>query len=187
MKARSFDRVVVSVDPRMRHRARRLLDREGFKGVELVEGASTRAASVRNAVLSLPESIDLVLIHDAARPLVDVGTVRRTVDAAARWGASLCVLGITSTVKRSRDGGRTVSATEERSQLYLAQTPQVFRRTLLWRRYAEIGERVHQATDEAALFDGTSTRVRIVEGNERNLKVTTPEDWRRMRREMDKK
>jgi 2-C-methyl-D-erythritol 4-phosphate cytidylyltransferase len=157
-------------------RLRSLLSRYGLSGVRVEEGGRTRAESVRCGVRAMKSAARWVLVHDAARPLVSKKLVRRTLDAARATGAALCAMPATATVKRTAGKVPTVVATEDRSALWLAQTPQVFRRSALEARYLALGRKALQATDEAALFDGSRTRVRVVEGELSNIKVTTPGD-----------
>ncbi|HTL70330.1 MAG TPA: 2-C-methyl-D-erythritol 4-phosphate cytidylyltransferase [Candidatus Eisenbacteria bacterium] len=171
-----FAEILVAVDPSKMAAARRLLGGRRLRApVRVVAGGRTRAESVRNAVSQASAGCDWVLIHDAARPFVSAALVRSVVRAARGSGAALCALPVTSTVKRAGPG-LTVRATEDRRTLYLAQTPQVFRKTLLADRFRAAGAAASGATDEAALFDGSKVRVRLVPGESRNIKITTPED-----------
>lgn len=176
LNAYPFDEVLVMVDPAHVLKARQLLKREGFKQVRVEAGGPTRAESVKRGVLALNGRASWVLVHDAARPLIDKRTVARTLKAARASGAALCVSPVIATVKKLGPSRDVVLGTEDRQRLCLAQTPQVFRRDLLLSRYRVLGQKALEATDEAALFDRSPVRVRVVEGSPRNLKVTTPED-----------
>ena len=79
-------------------------------------------------------------------------------------------------MKKINSKRKTIARTENRDTLVLAQTPQVFKKDLLMKRYELLGPKALSATDETALFDGSRTRVSIVPGSERNIKITTPED-----------
>ncbi|MBI3316348.1 MAG: 2-C-methyl-D-erythritol 4-phosphate cytidylyltransferase [Candidatus Omnitrophica bacterium] len=175
-KAFPFREILVAVHPLSRARAAAWLKRLRLSQVRLVNGGRTRAASVRNAVKSVSDRCEWVLIHDAARPLVDRTLVRRLLNAARPSGAALCAVPVTATVKRVDLRQKIVVKTEDRSVLFLAQTPQVFKRSLLLARYRRLGDRALERTDEAALFDGTGLKVKVVDGSEKNLKVTTPHD-----------
>jgi 2-C-methyl-D-erythritol 4-phosphate cytidylyltransferase len=128
-----------------------------------------------NGLKALSGETGWVLIHDAARPLVARQTVRRTIRAAARTGGAIAALAVASTVKRARRDG-TIAGTVDREGLYLAQTPQVFRRDLIEARFKTLGKKAAEATDDAALFDGTPLRVGLVADSARNFKITTRED-----------
>lgn len=171
-----FQEMIVAAHPSSINRYRLLLAAYGLSMVKIVAGGRSRAASVLNGVNATSETTDWVLVHDAARPLVTRDLVRRLLQAAQKSGAAICALPATATVKRVDPANLSIEGTEDRRSLYLAQTPQVFKRKLLLERYQKLGKKVSRATDEAALFDHTKTRVKVVLGDERNIKITTPAD-----------
>ena len=114
---------------------------------------------------------DVVVIHDAARPLVTDAVIRRTVDAAVESGAAIAALRASDTVKRADAAGR-IAETLPREEIYLAQTPQAFLMDVLRDALAMSAD----ATDEAALAEQAGHAVQLVEGDPRNLKITTPDD-----------
>jgi 2-C-methyl-D-erythritol 4-phosphate cytidylyltransferase len=116
----------------------------------------------------------VVLVHDAARPFVDVALIDAVARAAAESGAALPVLGIADTVKRVHDG--RVVETLDRSELGAAQTPQGFRFSLLTRAYEEAFRDRVTLTDEAMAVERLGLAVATVEGSALNRKITTPED-----------
>lgn len=174
--AYAFEETIVASYPTKMKEVRNLLDRHGLGSVKVVLGGATRAASVLNAVRAASSDAVWILVHDAARPLVTREVVLRLLRAAKKSGAAICAIPATATVKRIDPAALSIRGTEDRQSLVLAQTPQVFKRKLLLERYQRLGKRVFGATDEAALFDGTETRVQVVLGDERNIKITTPAD-----------
>lgn len=144
--------------------------------VRLVAGGATRQASVRAALEALPE-VDLILVHDAARPLVDRPLIDAVIDGALRVGAAIPVVAVPDTVKRLSREGR-VGATVPRHDLVLAQTPQGFRDDLLRRAHAEAAHEEIEGTDDAMLVERLGAPVAVVPGSPINLKITTPEDLR---------
>jgi 2-C-methyl-D-erythritol 4-phosphate cytidylyltransferase/2-C-methyl-D-erythritol 2,4-cyclodiphosphate synthase len=150
----------------------------------VVAGGATRqlsvAAGVRHLEATDPAGGDRpVLVHDGARPLVSPGLVEAVVDAVERRGAALPVLPVAETLKRVGNG--LVQATVDRSALAVAQTPQGARRSLLLRAWATFppdGERTF--TDEAALLEACRIPVHAIPGEPTNLKVTLPDDLRRV-------
>jgi 2-C-methyl-D-erythritol 4-phosphate cytidylyltransferase len=154
--------------------ARALLSPVG-KLVAVVAGGPRRQDSVLEGLKRAPEGFDgVVLVHDAARPLVDVDLVEAVAAAAARGGAAVPVLPVTDTVKRVRDG--LVVGSLDRDELGAAQTPQGFRFPLLARAYeAAFRERI-TVTDEAMAVERLGEAVHAVPGSARNRKITTPED-----------
>ncbi len=140
-------------------------------------GGAVRQESVRNGVEALPTSIDLVLIHDAARPLFDPVMVRRGLEAAHECGAAIAAIPVTDTIKRVDETG-AIRATLDRSQLFAAQTPQIFRRDWLSHAYQQIDDSgdVAAFTDEAGLLEWAGYEVRVFPGSAENIKLTTPFD-----------
>jgi 2-C-methyl-D-erythritol 4-phosphate cytidylyltransferase/2-C-methyl-D-erythritol 2,4-cyclodiphosphate synthase len=145
--------------------------RSRSKPVFVVEGGERRQDSVRRAFDRVDRHADVVVIHDAARPLVTDAVIRRTVDAAFETGAAIAALRASDTVKRADAAGRIVE-TLTREQIYLAQTPQAFLMDVLRDALAMSAD----ATDEAALAEQAGHVVQLVEGDPRNLKITTPDD-----------
>jgi 2-C-methyl-D-erythritol 4-phosphate cytidylyltransferase len=173
--ARLVDLVVVAAPPAAVAPVRALLaDHEVPAEVSVVAGGPTRQESVRLAVAALPPEVDVVLVHDAARPLVPVELVD-AVAAAVREGADAVVpaLPVVETIKEV-DGSSVVRATLERSALRAVQTPQGFRRSVLEQAHAAAaGE---DASDDAGLVERLGFRVRVVAGAEEAFKVTRPLD-----------
>jgi 2-C-methyl-D-erythritol 4-phosphate cytidylyltransferase / 2-C-methyl-D-erythritol 2,4-cyclodiphosphate synthase len=145
--------------------------------VRLVTGGERRQDSVANGFDAVPVEADIVLVHDAARPFVDGDTIRRAIAAAQDAGAAIVAMPASDTVKWAPSPGelRIVERTLPRDSVFLAQTPQAFKRPVLAAAVA-LGRSGVEATDEAALAEQAGHRVRIVEGGRRNIKVTTPDD-----------
>ena len=141
------------------------------KPVSLVEGGARRQDSVALAFARVSPDADVVVVHDAARPMVSPGLIDRTLAAAVEHGAALAALRATDTVKRAGADG-LVKETVPRDQVYLAQTPQAFHVDVL-RIALSSGM---EATDEATLVERAGFPVRLVEGDPRNVKITTAAD-----------
>ena len=150
----------------------------GLDILDPVEGGPSRQDSARLGLESLaPLAPAHVLIHDAARPLVDAATIDRILDALADRPAALPAVPLADTLKRADDDGATVAATIDRTGLWRAQTPQGFR-------FADIVEAHRKAagaelTDDAAVAEHAGLAVALVMGSEDNMKVTTSEDFAR--------
>lgn len=144
--------------------------------VRLVAGGASRQASVRAALLALPE-VDLILVHDAARPFVARTIIDAVIGAASRHGAAVPVVDVPDTVKRLAAGG-LVRGTVPRDDLVLAQTPQGFRADLLRRAHAAAEGAEPEGTDDAVLVERIGAAVAVVPGSRINLKITAPEDLR---------
>jgi 2-C-methyl-D-erythritol 4-phosphate cytidylyltransferase/2-C-methyl-D-erythritol 2,4-cyclodiphosphate synthase len=144
------------------------------KPLTVLDGGERRQDSVARAFARVPDGADVVVIHDAARPLVSAAVIGRTIDAAVRHGAAITALAATDTVKRG-DAGRVIVGTLPRDEIFLAQTPQAFRTSVL-RDALALARAGAEATDEAMLAEQAGHRVHLVDGDPRNLKITTPED-----------
>jgi 2-C-methyl-D-erythritol 4-phosphate cytidylyltransferase len=146
--------------------------------VQVVAGGATRAESVARAVAALPDAVDVILVHDAARPLLTNSVVDRVVAAAAQGVGAVAGRPATDTFKRVGDDG-LIESTPPRDGLWHAQTPQGFPAELLRRAVAALDDDpslAGRATDDAALVESVGGRVRMVLGAARNLKVTHPTD-----------
>ncbi len=155
------------------------------KPVRTVAGGERRADSVQNGLAAL-QGCAVVLVHDAARPFASRALVARVAEVAVRDGAALAATPVADTVKRAvaahAEGkeGR-VAETLDRRALWLAQTPQGFRRDLLLAAFAAAGAEASAATDECALVERLGAPVTLVPGEPGNFKITTPEDVARAR------
>ena len=151
---------------------------ETGKPVAVVAGGRRRQDSVANALRHVAPGSDIVVVHDAARPFVTPGLINRTIDAAAAYGAAIAALPARDTVKQASaglvEGSHVVHATLRREEIFLAQTPQAFRREVLERAFEVAG--ALDATDEAMLAERAGFQVHLVPGDPDNVKVTTAHD-----------
>ena len=153
--------------------------REEFRELQvtnILPGGPSRQDTVAIALRVLEREIDLVAIHDAARPFTPRSTIQEAIQAAASSGAALVAAPVTSTLKRAAQG-RAI-ATVDRQDLWAAQTPQVFRRELIENAYAKAAADGFRATDDAQLVERLSIPVTLVPGTAENIKVTSPDDYR---------
>jgi 2-C-methyl-D-erythritol 4-phosphate cytidylyltransferase/2-C-methyl-D-erythritol 2,4-cyclodiphosphate synthase len=141
------------------------------KPVRVVAGGSRRQDSVAAGLAAAGPAADIIVIHDAARPLVTDRVIRRTIDAAIAHGAAIAAVPAHDTVKRV-DGDGVIVQTLRRDEIHLAQTPQAFRAAWL-REAIDSGADV---TDEAALVERSGHPVHVVAGDPRNIKITTRDD-----------
>ena len=143
-----------------------------------VEGGPERSDSVRLALRETTEKDEVVLIHDAVRPLVTRELIDRVIEETERSGAAVPALPATETVKDVRGG--VIVGTPDRRSLWNAQTPQGFRRNALLGAFDRAAAGTHPATDEATLLERMGVKVRIVAGDSLNIKLTTPEDFEKV-------
>ncbi|MBD2514854.1 2-C-methyl-D-erythritol 4-phosphate cytidylyltransferase [Nostoc sp. FACHB-973] len=152
-----------------------LADLKLTKPVELILGGSTRQESVYNGLQALPANAEQVLIHDGARCLVTPDLFNSCAQAIGQCPGLIAAVPVKDTIKVV-DGQGIIQSTPDRQQLWAAQTPQGFDVKLLKQCHAEGVRQGWEVTDDAALFERCGIQVRIVEGEETNLKVTTPQD-----------
>jgi 2-C-methyl-D-erythritol 4-phosphate cytidylyltransferase len=144
-------------------------------GVRVVPGGAERGESVRHALGAVPEVADVVVIHDAARPLLTADVLDRTLRAVVPGVGAIAALPVADTLKRVDGEGRIVETIDRRG-LWRAQTPQAFPRDLIVEAHRRAVAEGVTATDDAALVERYGGRVVVVRGDSRNLKVTRPED-----------
>jgi len=168
--------VVVVVPEEFAGRAGRIVRRAGLPKVRaIVTGGAERQESVGNGLQVMGRECRIVLVHDAARPLVSPEVIRRVIAGARRYGAAVAAVRVSDTVKLE---GRRGFSTEtlQRELLWAAQTPQGFRRALLERAHEEARSEGARGTDEASLVERLGVPVRIIEASAKNLKITRGED-----------
>jgi 2-C-methyl-D-erythritol 4-phosphate cytidylyltransferase len=144
-------------------------------GIKVTEGGAERFDSVANALKVLAPEAEFVAVHDAARPCVTEEQVNAAFASAEKTGAALLAVPVSDTVKRGDRSGK-VEATVPREGLWLAQTPQVFRRDWLETAYADRARLGRGVTDDAQLVEAAGHPVYLVAGSAANLKITTRED-----------
>jgi 2-C-methyl-D-erythritol 4-phosphate cytidylyltransferase / 2-C-methyl-D-erythritol 2,4-cyclodiphosphate synthase len=183
----SIDAIVVALPPALVDDPPAYL-RGASKPLRLVAGGDRRQDSVANAFRAAEPATDLFVVHDAARPFASADLISRTIAAAAQDGAALAALQARDTVKRAANADaaansastsasttvstRRVAETLPRETIFLAQTPQAFRRDVL----QDALKLADAATDEASLAERAGHAVTLVEGEATNIKITTPED-----------
>jgi len=145
------------------------------KVTKVVAGGAERQDSVRHALAHVPSDTDIVLIHDAVRPFVTQGMIEEVVAAARKAGAAIVALPMRDTVKQVRTDGM-IERTVDRTSLWLAQTPQAFRRDWIETAHTKAYAEGVRATDDAFLVEWMGHSVSVVEGSGENMKVTRPED-----------
>ena len=141
--------------------------------LQVIAGGRRRQDSVKAGLDSLDKDVDIVLVHDGARPLLSHELITRCCDAASRYGAAIAAVPVKDTLKKSTVDNRILH-TVDREDLWQAQTPQAARISLLLDAYKLAGAR--DVTDEASLLELAGTAVQLVEGAETNIKITRPDD-----------
>jgi 2-C-methyl-D-erythritol 4-phosphate cytidylyltransferase len=141
----------------------------------VVAGGKQRQDSVRNGLAVVDDQADIVLIHDAVRPFISESLIRLTVREAEIHGAVTVGMPVKDTIKRVDTGGWIVE-TLNRQVLWMTQTPQAFRRSVIQEAYRRADEDQFYGTDDASLVERMGCRVKMIAASYANIKITTPED-----------
>lgn len=175
-QAESIDRIViVAAEDYLLHVNNTVINPYEFKKVfKIVPGGVSRAESVLKGLESLPLATSYVAIHDAVRPLVAPHDIDTVVKEAQKQRAAILGREVTDTVKRAREG--MILATVDRSNLFLAETPQAFQYDLIKEAYVQGIESGLDATDDAAMVEALGFMVKLVPSSSANPKLTTPDD-----------
>ncbi|HUB86637.1 MAG TPA: 2-C-methyl-D-erythritol 4-phosphate cytidylyltransferase [Verrucomicrobiae bacterium] len=174
--AKCVDEIIVVVRDETQEKFSELAKRFHFqKKFQIVAGGAERQDSVWNGLAALPQKIEIVAIHDAARPCVTEELIAATIAAAHETGAAVAAQPVTDTVKESADG-ETILRTLDRSKLWSVQTPQTFRVEIIRRAIAAARDENLVFTDDTAACELIGQKVRLVPGATPNPKLTAPGD-----------
>ena len=169
-RVKAVDGIILVVTPDQQALAAKI---KSPKILAIVPGGRQRQDSVRNGLAALPKGVQVVLIHDGARPAVTAETINGTIRAARQHGAAIAAVPLKDTIKQVARREARVVKTLDRSELWAAQTPQTFTTPVIKKAYEQL---IHDVTDDAAAVERLGIPVQIVMGSSANLKVTTPED-----------
>ncbi|MDI9519838.1 MAG: 2-C-methyl-D-erythritol 4-phosphate cytidylyltransferase [Bacillota bacterium] len=148
-----------------------VLFENSITGIDFANGGAQRRHSVENALNLVSNDMDLVLVHDAARPLISKRVIQEVIQAAGEFGAAIPALAVVDTLRRMADGH---SQTVSRDDLFSVQTPQGFQTDLIRRAYQHSDA---VTTDDAGLVEKLGHQVHLVKGDPRNIKITLQEDF----------
>ena len=146
-----------------------------LKPFKVVVGGSERQYSIENALKVVDDDCEIILVHDAARPLVSIKTINEVVDAARMYGGAIAAVPEKNTIKIV-DDENFVTDTPPRSKLVAVQTPQGFHRDIILKAYEQARDDNFLGTDDSSLVERLGIKVKIVQSDYSNIKVTTPED-----------
>ncbi|MEX0608541.1 MAG: 2-C-methyl-D-erythritol 4-phosphate cytidylyltransferase [Balneolaceae bacterium] len=142
---------------------------------DVIEGAAERQLSIQNALRKVQEEIDLIAVHDAVRPFINSAQIEVCCQTAEKFGGAVLGVPAKDTIKKVKADG-IIDFTPDRSQLWQAQTPQVFKKELLMKAYETALEDDFIGTDDASLVERVGGIVQMIEGGRENLKITYPID-----------
>ena len=172
----AVNEIIIAVQPSNRQQVESLIGEFHLsKATRIVEGGKRRQDSVSNALSHLNPQAEVVIVHDAVRPFIRQKAILDSIDKAISCSAAVVAVRVKDTIKVGTDEGR-FERTLDRSVLWLAQTPQTFRRQVLIDAYEKASRERIDATDDASLVELLNIRPAIVEGSFENIKITTPDD-----------
>jgi 2-C-methyl-D-erythritol 4-phosphate cytidylyltransferase len=172
----AVDEIIVAVHPSSRRQVEALVTEYRLsKATKIVEGGRRRQDSVSNAIRHVEPRADIVIVHDAVRPFVQQKIIVNSIEKAKSNSAAVVAVRVKDTIKVGNDKGE-FERTLDRSVLWLAQTPQTFRKQLLIDAYEHAGREKIDATDDASFVERLNVHPAIVEGSFDNIKITTPDD-----------
>jgi 2-C-methyl-D-erythritol 4-phosphate cytidylyltransferase len=151
----------------------KIKNKYNLANIEVVEGGKTRFQSVKNALTVLKKHINIVAVHDAARPLVSPGTISRTYGAASLYGAAVPVIALNESLREVM--GDNGSKAVDRTKFKIVQTPQCFKKDILINAYTTLPYDPF-FTDDASVVEKAKHTITLTEGNRENIKITYPQD-----------
>lgn len=174
-KSKFIKEILIVVPRQFTNFTQNIISRYNFKKVSrIISGGKTRQASVYNGLQKVNKKCNLVLVHDGVRPLVESKQIEAVIKLAQKFKAAILAIPVKETVKLVDKN--MIVKTEDRKKFYLAQTPQVFEYKLLLRAFDKAKKDRLVGTDCASLVERLGIKVKILEGSERNIKITTAED-----------
>ncbi len=145
------------------------------KSHKIAYGGKERQDSIRSGLENVPDETEIILTHDGVRPFVEANRIREVIEAVDETGASVLANPVKDTIKVSANG-KVVDYTPNRSILWAIQTPQVFKKDILLKAYQQAYDEGYYGTDDCSLVEKTGKKVKIVESDYYNIKITTKED-----------
>jgi 2-C-methyl-D-erythritol 4-phosphate cytidylyltransferase len=182
IKSRLFDEIILVIPNSKQEKVQKEIKRKYSSQVSLVIGGSDRQDSVKNAIQNSNPNIDLVVIHDAARPFITTTLIEKCIIACETSDGAIIAMQPHDTIKFSKNN--IVEKTIDRSNIWMAQTPQAFNKQKILEAYSsrEFDDLI--VTDESSLMEKLGYKIMIVPGAEKNFKITTFDDWKRAEAEL---
>ena len=182
IKSRLFDEIILVIPNSNQEKVQKEIKRKYSSQVSLVIGGPDRQDSVKNAIQNSNPNIDLVVIHDAARPFITTTLIEKCISACETSDGAIIAMQPHDTIKFSKDN--IVEKTIDRSNIWMAQTPQAFNKRKILEAYSSSDFDDLIVTDESSLMEKLGYKIMIVPGNGKNFKITTFDDWKRAEAEL---
>ena len=182
IESRLFDEVILVIPNNNQEKLQKEIKSKYGSQVNLVIGGPDRQDSVKNAIQNSNPKVDLVVIHDAARPFITKTLIEKCISACETSDGAIIAMQPHDTIKFSKDN--IVEKTIDRSNIWMAQTPQAFNKQKILEAYSsrEFDDLI--LTDESSLMEKLGYKIMIVPGNGKNFKITTFDDWKRAEAEL---
>ena len=177
IKSRLFDEIILVIPNSNQEKVQKEIKRKYSSQVSLVIGGPDRQDSVKNAIQNSNPNIDLVVIHDAARPFITTTLIEKCISACETSDGAIIAMQPHDTIKFSKDN--IVEKTIDRSNIWMAQTPQAFNKRKILEAYSSSDFDDLIITDESSLMEKLGFKIMIVPGTGKNFKITTFDDWER--------
>lgn len=175
-KCNLIDDVIIVASPGEEDYCCQLLQEYGLSKIsQVVTGGETRQQSVANGLAQISDKCDIVAVHDGARPLLLPSHLKEVLQAVSSNDGAVLAVPVKDTIKESINDN-LVKCTLDRSKLWMAQTPQVFRKDVLFYAYQKAMTDHYAGTDDASLAEHYGFKIKVIEGSYENIKITTPED-----------
>ena len=182
IKSRLFDEIILVIPNSKQEKVQKEIKRKYSSQVSLVIGGPDRQDSVKNAIQNSNPNIDLVVIHDAARPFITTTIIEKCISACEASDGAIIAMQPHDTIKFSKDN--IVEKTIDRSNIWMAQTPQAFNKRKILEAYSSSDFDDLIVTDESSLMEKLGYKIMIVPGTGKNFKITTFDDWERAEAEL---
>ena len=182
IKSRLFDEIILVIPESNQEKVQKEIKKKYNSQVNVVIGGVDRQDSVKNAIQNSNPNIDLVVIHDAARPFITTTLIERCIFACETSDGAIIAMQPHDTIKFSKD--KIVEKTIDRSNIWMAQTPQAFNKRKILEAYSSNDFDDLIVTDESSLMEKLGYKIMIVPGTGKNFKITTFDDWKRAEAEL---
>ncbi|MDY6065806.1 MAG: 2-C-methyl-D-erythritol 4-phosphate cytidylyltransferase [Finegoldia sp.] len=170
-----IDEIVLVIRERDRDIVNELIERNSYKNIKLVVGGDTRERSTYNGLKAVCDKTDIVICHDGARPFIKKEKILESINALGDYDGVVVAVKAKDTIKYVNSDMKIVN-TPNRSNLYMAQTPQVFKYEAIKEAYKMVFDEKISVTDDSSLMEILGKDIRVIEGNYNNIKITTMED-----------
>ena len=180
--ADSVSGIIVAVSPeKITEVKKNIVDKYNLnKVMKVVAGGNTRTETVWNALQAIEQPPEIIAIHDGARPFISTAVIEKSIEIAKQFGGAIVATKVIPTIKEVNSDNE-INRTIDRGKLWAAATPQVFRYEEFLEAYKKFLKEnfdYKNITDDAQIFELSGKKVKIVEGNCENIKITTPFDWK---------